>query len=109
MVALVEGPVDLVWWGGGFGEGEALEAGDEGVDLALKLSGVELVECSGQGRAELLPVVWGPEFVDNTNYVRVYVAHLRKKLEPDPAHPIYLVTEPGLGVRFEAEPQRAAN
>jgi two-component system KDP operon response regulator KdpE len=49
----------------------------------------------------LLREVWGPEHEERTNYLRVYVACLRRKLEPDPAHPRHLITEPGLGYRFE--------
>jgi hypothetical protein len=51
MVALVERPVDGPWRGGGLGEGEAFESGDEGVDLALKVAGSDLVEGSGQRRS----------------------------------------------------------
>lgn len=49
---------------------------------------------------QLLAEVWGPGREDQTNYLRVYVAALRRKLEPDPAHPIHLITEPGLGYRL---------
>ena len=52
------------------------------------------------GRAQLLKEVWGPAYEAETNYLRVYLAQLRRKLEPDPAHPRYLVTEPGMGYRF---------
>ena len=48
----------------------------------------------------LLEQVWGPESVRHSNYVRQILAQLRSKLEPDPAHPRYFVTEPGRGVRF---------
>ncbi|MCX5205136.1 response regulator transcription factor [Streptomyces sp. NBC_00237] len=50
----------------------------------------------------LLQDVWGPAHARNTNYLRVYMAQLRRKLEPDPSHPRYLITEPGMGYRFEA-------
>jgi two-component system KDP operon response regulator KdpE len=50
---------------------------------------------------QLLQEVWGPTYGDRTNYLRVYMAQLRRKLEADPAHPRYLVTEPGMGYRFE--------
>ncbi|MBW5480365.1 response regulator [Streptomyces bambusae] len=53
----------------------------------------------------LLIEVWGPTHSDNTNYLRVYMAQLRRKLEADPAHPRYLITEPGMGYRFEPEGQ----
>ncbi|MFF4945974.1 response regulator [Streptomyces rubiginosohelvolus] len=49
----------------------------------------------------LLREVWGPAHAENTNYLRVYMAQLRRKLEADPAHPRYLITEPGMGYRFE--------
>ncbi len=48
-----------------------------------------------------LQEVWGPAYRDETNYLRVYVANLRRKLEPDPARPRYLLTEPGMGYRFQ--------
>jgi two-component system KDP operon response regulator KdpE len=50
---------------------------------------------------QLLQEVWGPAYGTETNYLRVYMAQLRRKLEPDPAHPRHLLTEPGLGYRFE--------
>ncbi|MFI0975652.1 response regulator [Streptomyces sp. NPDC021093] len=50
----------------------------------------------------LLQDVWGPAHSKKSNYLRVYMAQLRRKLEPDPAHPRYLITEPGMGYRFEA-------
>ena len=51
---------------------------------------------------ELLKEVWGPSYERETNYLRVYVAQLRRKLEPDPSRPRYLITEPGMGYRFVA-------
>ena len=50
---------------------------------------------------QLLQQVWGPTYERETNYLRVYLAQLRRKLEPDPARPRYLITEPGMGYRFE--------
>ncbi|HKE66430.1 MAG TPA: response regulator [Micromonosporaceae bacterium] len=50
---------------------------------------------------QLLQEVWGPRYESETNYLRVYVAQLRAKLEPDPSTPRYLITEPGMGYRFE--------
>jgi two-component system KDP operon response regulator KdpE len=52
---------------------------------------------------QLLHDVWGPGYQNETNYLRVYLAQLRRKLEPDPAHPRYLITEAGRGYRFERE------
>jgi two-component system KDP operon response regulator KdpE len=51
---------------------------------------------------QLLQEVWGPRYETETNYLRVYLAQLRRKLEPDPSHPRYLITEPGVGYRFHA-------
>ena len=50
---------------------------------------------------ELLREVWGPAYGEETNYLRVYLAHLRRKLEQRPSEPRHLITEPGLGYRFE--------
>jgi len=49
---------------------------------------------------QLLQDVWGPGYGDESNYLRVHMAHLRRKLEPDRAHPRYFITEPGMGYRF---------
>jgi two-component system KDP operon response regulator KdpE len=49
---------------------------------------------------QLLAEVWGPGYAVETNYLRVYVAGLRRKLEPDPSRPRHLLTEPGMGYRF---------
>lgn len=48
----------------------------------------------------LLQDVWGPTYLNETHYLRQYMAQLRKKLEPDPARPRHLLTEPGMGYRF---------
>ena len=53
------------------------------------------------GHKQLLHEVWGPEYESETNYLRVYMAQLRRKLEPDPARPRHLLTEPGMGYRFQ--------
>jgi two-component system KDP operon response regulator KdpE len=50
---------------------------------------------------ELLHEVWGPGYEKETHYLRVYLAQLRRKLEPDPAHPIHLITEAGMGYRLD--------
>jgi two-component system KDP operon response regulator KdpE len=50
---------------------------------------------------QLLREVWGPQYHDETNYLRVFMAQVRRKLEPEPAHPRYFITEPGMGYRFE--------
>jgi two-component system KDP operon response regulator KdpE len=51
----------------------------------------------------LLQEVWGPQYGDESNYLRVHIAHLRRKLEPDRARPRYVITEPGMGYRFVPE------
>ena len=50
---------------------------------------------------QLLKEVWGPAYENETHYLRLYLSQLRHKLEPDPTHPRYLITEPGMGYRFE--------
>jgi two-component system KDP operon response regulator KdpE len=61
-----------------------------------------LVTRSGRlvSQRQLLSDGWGPAYVAETNYLRVYVAGLRRKLEPDPSRPRHLLTEPGMGYRF---------
>jgi two-component system KDP operon response regulator KdpE len=49
---------------------------------------------------QLLREVWGPAYENETNYLRVHLANLRRKIEPDPSRPRYLITEPGIGYRF---------
>jgi two-component system KDP operon response regulator KdpE len=49
---------------------------------------------------QLLGDVWGPEYGEETHYLRVHIAHIRAKLEPDPSRPRYLITEPGVGYRL---------
>ena len=53
------------------------------------------------GREELLREVWGPAYAKETHYLRVYLAQLRRKLEDDPSHPNHLLTEAGMGYRFQ--------
>lgn len=62
-----------------------------------------LLRSSGQvvSQKELLTEVWGPVYENETHYLRVYLAGLRRKLEPDPSHPVHLITETGMGYRFE--------
>jgi two-component system KDP operon response regulator KdpE len=50
---------------------------------------------------QLLQEVWGPRYEEETNYLRVYMAQIRRKLEREPARPRYFITEPGMGYRFE--------
>ena len=49
---------------------------------------------------QLLQEVWGPQYRDETNYLRLYLAQIRRKLEPEPSRPRYFLTEPGMGYRF---------
>jgi two-component system KDP operon response regulator KdpE len=55
-------------------------------------------------QAELLEGVWGPKAVSKSHYLRVQLAAIRRKVEPDPARPRYFITAPGLGLRFEPGP-----
>lgn len=54
-------------------------------------------------RRELLREVWGPEHEQDTNYLRVHIANVRRKLEPEPSRPRYLLNEPGMGYRFSTD------
>jgi two-component system, OmpR family, KDP operon response regulator KdpE len=96
----------------------ALEAGRLRIDLAarrlwraqeeIRLTPTEwgllaaLVTRPGRlvPQRQLLQEVWGPQYGRETNYLRVYMANLRRKLEDDPARPQHLITEPGMGYRF---------
>ncbi|MBF0722632.1 response regulator [Sanguibacter inulinus] len=96
-----------------------VEAGDLVIDLArrkvqragedVRLSPTEwsllevLVRNRGKmvGRVQLLHEVWGPSYSAETNYLRVYTAQLRRKLEADPSAPRHIITQPGMGYVFE--------
>jgi two-component system, OmpR family, KDP operon response regulator KdpE len=77
-----------------------------GADVRLTPTEWQLLEVLVRSRErlvtqrQLLKEVWGPEYGTEGNYLRVYMAHLRRKLEPDPSKPRYLRTEPGMGYRF---------
>jgi two-component system, OmpR family, KDP operon response regulator KdpE len=79
----------------------------DGTDIKLTPTEWHLLEVLARnpGRvvdhAKLLTEVWGPAFQEQTNYLRVYMATLRRKLEPDAARPRHLLTESGRGYRFE--------
>ena len=83
--------------------------GGEGEGGTLRLTPTEwrileiLLRRPGQlvGSAQLLTEVWGPGFQLRTNYLRFHMARLRRKLEPDPARPRWLITEPGMGYRYQ--------
>ncbi|MEI6180524.1 MAG: response regulator [Chloroflexales bacterium] len=66
---------------------------------------VTLVQNAGRvvTQRQLLQAVWGPEYTDAPHYLRIYMQHLRHKLERDPARPRYFLTEPGVGYRFRDE------
>jgi two-component system, OmpR family, KDP operon response regulator KdpE len=102
-------------------DGAAFKVGEVQVDLLRRhvlVSGVEvkltpieykllttLVRHAGKvvTHQQLLREVWGPSHDDQAHYVRVYMAHLRHKLEVEPARPRYLLTEPGVGYHLAAE------
>ncbi|KAE8762772.1 response regulator [Georgenia thermotolerans] len=101
------------------GSEAVVQAGDLTIDLArrrvlragaeVRLTPTEwaivevLVRNRGRlvGRRQLLQEVWGPAYGTETGYLRVYTAQLRRKLEPDPAHPRHILTQPGMGYVFE--------
>jgi two-component system KDP operon response regulator KdpE len=51
----------------------------------------------------LLSTIWGGDYIEHTEYLRVFVRHLRKKVEPDPANPLYILTDPWTGYRFNPD------
>jgi two-component system, OmpR family, KDP operon response regulator KdpE len=79
----------------------------DGSELRLTPTEWHLVEVLVRNRGrlvtqrQLLQEVWGPEYGEETNYLRVYMAQVRRKLEPEPSRPRYFITEPGMGYRFE--------
>jgi two-component system KDP operon response regulator KdpE len=79
----------------------------DGREVRLTPTEWQLVELLVRNRGRLvsqrqhLQEVWGPKYRDETNYLRVFIAQIRRKLEPDPAHPRYFITEPGMGYRFQ--------
>lgn len=66
---------------------------------------IVLIENAGRvvPQRELLEQVWGKEYIDDIYYPRVYVSQLRRKIEPDPTNPIYILTEHRVGYRFEKQ------
>jgi two-component system KDP operon response regulator KdpE len=60
-------------------------------------------------RNQLLTEVWGPGYADATGNLRLYMAQLRRKLEPDSARPRWLITEPGMGYRYQPSPESGAS
>jgi len=68
-----------------------------------------LVANSGKslGHRRLLQAVWGPDYGDETEYLRVFINQLRKKIEPDPRHPQFIHTEPWIGYRFDPPQEKS--
>ena len=82
-------------------------SGRDGSDVRLTPTEWQLLEIlvRNSGRLvtqrQLLREVWGPAYETESNYLRVYLAQLRRKLEPEPSRPRYLLTESGMGYRFK--------
>lgn len=68
----------------------------------------ELVKSPGRlvSQRQLLHAVWGPQYDKETNYLRVHLAAIRRKLEPEPSNPVHFITEHGMGYRFEQQGRR---
>lgn len=83
--------------------------GDQEIRLTPKELELLLFLAQHSGRVlthrTILKALWGPHAVDQPEHLRVLVASLRKKLEPDPARPLYVVTEPWVGYRFAERPE----
>jgi two-component system KDP operon response regulator KdpE len=86
-----------------------MKDGDKSVDVRLTPTEWHVLEVllRNPGRLvsqrQLLTEVWGPKYVGESGYLRLYLAQLRRKLETDPARPRYLLTEPGMGYRFQPD------
>jgi two-component system KDP operon response regulator KdpE len=115
-------------FGGEAGDSPRVELGDLIVDLAAK----RVIHADGNGadvrltptewhllevllrnpgkllsQQQLLSEVWGPGYADAAGNLRLYMAQLRRKLEPDPARPHWLLTEPGMGYRYQPDPEHS--
>jgi two-component system KDP operon response regulator KdpE len=96
---------------GGPGAGPDGGKADSGGDIRLTPTEWHLLEVllrhPGQllSQQQLLTEVWGPGYGSATGNLRLYMAQLRRKLEPDPARPRWLITEPGMGYRYQPEPE----
>jgi two-component system KDP operon response regulator KdpE len=97
--------------GAGPDGGGADGVADLGGDIRLTPTEWHLLEVllrhPGQllSQQQLLTEVWGPGYGSATGNLRLYMAQLRRKLEPDPARPRWLITEPGMGYRYQPEPE----
>lgn len=80
--------------------GQAVRLTPKEFDLLLYLASNANVTIS---HAKLLQSVWGPDYGDQVEYLRTFVNQLRKKIEADPARPVYLVTEPWVGYRLQSQ------
>ena len=89
-------------------------AGSTGGDIRLTPTEWHLLEVllrnpgKLMSQQQLLTEVWGPGYASATGNLRLYMAQLRRKLEPDPARPRWLITEPGMGYRFQPDPVNGA-
>ena len=91
------------------GTAKRAPAGEEGKQVTLRLTPTEwrileiLLQRPGQlvGSGQILSGVWGPDFQQRTNYLRFHMARLRRKLEDDPPRPRHLLTEAGMGYRYQ--------
>ena len=89
----------------------AVFRGGKGREVRVRLTPTEwkvlevLVRNAGKlvTRQDLLTSIWGSQHVKDTGYLRLYISQLRKKIEPDPAHPKYLKTETGMGYRLDTD------
>jgi two-component system, OmpR family, KDP operon response regulator KdpE len=83
---------------------------DEGADVRLTPTEWHLLEVLLRNpgkllsQRQLLTEVWGPGYADASGNLRLYMAQLRRKLEPDPGRPHWLMTEPGMGYRYQPSP-----
>jgi len=88
-------------------ESRRVQVGESSVRLTPKEFDLLRYLVSQAGRPvphrELLQAVWGPDYGDQTDYLRVFITHLRKKIEPHPAKPKYILTEPWVGYRFATQ------
>ena len=91
-----------------------VEGGPGGGDIRLTPTEWHLLEVllrnpgKLMSQQQLLAEVWGPGYAGATGNLRLYMAQLRRKLEPDPARPQWLITEPGMGYRFQPAPVSGA-
>ncbi|HEU5392373.1 MAG TPA: DNA-binding response regulator [Streptosporangiaceae bacterium] len=83
------------------------------LDLGLPdPDGVEVIQgLRGWTKAPIIVLteVWGPGYAEATGNLRLYMAQLRRKLEPDPARPRWLITEPGMGYRYQPSPENSGS